>query len=70
MPTHKAPVTEPELKEIYKDSEVVLMERLIPLEDSTDNYRTVIMKIGDMQFVFEFAFNKLIHTWQKKLTHE
>ncbi|OHB91785.1 MAG: hypothetical protein A2Z57_04845 [Planctomycetes bacterium RIFCSPHIGHO2_12_39_6] len=57
---------EPGLKKIYTDNDIKLFEKSVDLVDSTDEYRTIILKIGEMLFGFEFAFNKLIHTWQKK----
>ncbi len=54
------------IKPIYQDSDVALVEHVLDLQDTTDNYRTLILNIGDKQFGFEFAFGKLIHTWEKR----
>lgn len=54
-----------EFKKIYEDKDVKLFERNIPLEDSSDTQRTLIIKISDKEYGFEFAFDKLIHTWIK-----
>lgn len=55
-----------DLTEIYKDNDIQLTEKKIELQDSMDEYRTIIMKIGKNEFGFELAFGKLIHTWEKR----
>ena len=55
-----------DLKKIYEDNDIELFEKKIELQGSTDEYRTIIMMIDEKEFGFEFAFNKLIHTWEKR----
>ena len=54
------------LNKIYQDEDIKLFETKVCLQDSTDKYRTIILIIENTEFGFEFAFGKLIHTWQKK----
>ena len=54
------------LNKIYQDEDLKLFETKVHLQDSTDEYRTIILIIEDTEFGFELAFSKLIHTWQKK----
>ena len=57
---------EPYFISIYKDRDIKLTERLIPMQDSTDIQRTIILEIGNKQFGFDMAFGKLLNTWNKK----
>ena len=56
-----------DFKCIYQDADFSIVERKLLLEDSSDEQRTIILKIGEKEFIFEFAFGKLIHTHEKKL---
>ncbi len=52
-------------KEIYKDSDVRIVEHKVKADSSPDQYRTIVMEIAGKEFGYEFAFGTLIHTWQR-----
>ena len=52
-------------KIIYEDRDIKLFDRVLPLQDSTDEQRNIVLKIGDKEYGFGFAFGNLIHIWQK-----
>lgn len=54
-----------EFNPIYQDADIALIERKISLEDSTDEQRTIILKTQNKEFIYEFAFGKLIHYHEK-----
>ena len=58
-----------DFKPIYQDTDFALIERRISLEDSTDEQRTIILKTNNKEFIYEFAFGKLIHYHEKNSSH-
>lgn len=50
---------------IYQDADMTILERRIPLEDSVDEHRTIILKTTKMEFYLEFSFGKLTNTYEK-----
>ena len=53
------------IKPLYQDADFSLVDERVYLQDSVDESRTIIIKIGNKEFGFELCFGKLIHTWER-----